>query len=119
MNFSGIILGASVFLIIGICHPIVIKLEYYYGKQSWWVLFVAGLLSAAVSLFVEDSIISSIFGAFAFSNFWGIHEILTQEKRVLRGWFPENPARHEYYEKRRQELGDAIYRKGQKPASKK
>ena len=24
--------------------------------------------------------------------------------RVLRGWFPENPARHEYYERRRREL---------------
>jgi hypothetical protein len=21
-----------------------------------------------------------------------------QEKRVLRGWFPENPKRHDYYE---------------------
>ena len=111
MNFSGIILGASVFLIIGICHPIVIKLEYYYGKQSWWVLFFAGLGFAAASLFVENGVLSSIFGAFAFSQFWGIHEIIAQEKRVLRGWFPENPARHEYYEKRRRELGDALYRK--------
>lgn len=104
MYFAGLILGASVFLIIGIGHPIVIKLEYYYGKQSWWVLFVVGLLALAASLFIENTILSSIFGAFAFSKFWGIHELITQEKRVLRGWFPENPARHEYYEKRRREL---------------
>ena len=24
--------------------------------------------------------------------------------RVLRGWFPENPKRHDYYERRRKEL---------------
>lgn len=104
MYFAGIILGASVFLIIGIGHPIVIKLEYYYGKQSWWVLLVVGLIALAASLFIENTILSSIFGAFAFSKFWGIHELIAQEKRVLRGWFPENPARHEYYEKRRREL---------------
>ena len=104
MYFAGIILGAAVFLIIGIGHPIVIKLEYYYGKQSWWVLLVVGLIALAASLFIENTILSSIFGAFAFSKFWGIHELIAQEKRVLRGWFPENPARHEYYEKRRREL---------------
>ena len=27
-----------------------------------------------------------------------------QEKRVLRGWFPENPKRHEYYQSRRKEM---------------
>ena len=29
-----------------------------------------------------------------------------QEKRVLRGWFPENPQRHEYYEARRKEMAE-------------
>ena len=27
-----------------------------------------------------------------------------QEKRVLKGWFPENPKRHNYYEKNRREM---------------
>ena len=31
MLFNGIIVGAAVFLIIGICHSIVIKLEYHLG----------------------------------------------------------------------------------------
>ena len=118
MHFSGIILGAAVFLIIGIGHPIVIKLEYYYGKNSWWVLFLAGAIAVVLSLIIENNLISSICGAFAFSKFWGIHELIAQEKRVLRGWFQENPARHEYYEKRRRELGDAIYPKGRKPQAK-
>ena len=108
MNFSGIIVGASVFLIIGICHPVVIKMEYHWGKRSWWVLCLAGLLFTAASLFVQGTILSTILGAAAFSCFWGIHEILAQEMRVLRGWFPENPRRHAYYERRRAELGDRL-----------
>jgi hypothetical protein len=101
MNLNGIIVGAAVFLIIGICHPIVIKLEYHWGKQSWWVMALAGVVFSAFSIFVDNLILSTILGAAAFSCFWGIHEIICQEKRVLRGWFPENPKRHDYYEKLR------------------
>lgn len=104
MNFSGVIVGAAVFLIIGICHPIVIKMEYYWGKGSWWVLLLAGLCFAGTSLFIADVIWSTIRGAFAFSCFWGIHEIFAQERRVLKGWFPENPVRHAYYESKRNNL---------------
>lgn len=104
MNLNGIIVGAAVFLIIGICHPIVIKMEYYWGKKSWWVLALAGVICSVWSMFVESLIISTIIGAAAFSCFWGIHEVITQEKRVLRGWFRENPKRHEYYEQRRKEM---------------
>jgi hypothetical protein len=104
MNFNGIIVGAAVFLIIGICHPIVIKLEYNYGKKSWWVMALAGVIFSCASLFVKDSLWSTVLGAAAFSCFWGIHEIITQEKRVLKRWFPENPKRHAYYEQKRKEL---------------
>ncbi len=104
MNLSGIIVGAAVFLSIGICHPAVIKMEYYWGRNSWWVWLVAGLGFSAASLFIPDDILSTIVGGFAFSCLWGIHEMFLQEKRVLKGWFPENPARHDYYEKRRKSL---------------
>ena len=43
MNLNGIIVGTAVFLIIGICHPIVIKMEYNWGKKCWWVLLSVGL----------------------------------------------------------------------------
>lgn len=92
------------FLSIGICHPAVIKMEYYWGRNSWWVWLVAGLGFSAASLFIQSGILSTIVGGFAFSCLWGIHEMFLQEKRVLKGWFPENPARHAYYEKKRQEL---------------
>lgn len=109
MDFSGIIVGAAVFLIIGICHPIVIKMEYHWGKKSWWVLALAGVLFAVASLFFSG-IVSTILGAAAFSAFWGIHEILSQEMRVLRGWFPENPARADYYARRREALKEELKR---------
>ena len=108
MNLSGLIVGVAVFLIIGICHPITIKMEYYWGKRSWLVFCAAGVIFTVASILVDGMILSTILGAAAFSCFWGIDEIISQEMRVLRGWFPENPARHEYYERRRAELGDKI-----------
>jgi len=104
MNLNGIIVGAAVFFIIGICHPIVIKMEYYWGKKSWWVLALAGAIVAAGSLFVKNQIWSTILGAAAFSFFWGIHEVIAQERRVLKGWFPENPKRSDYYAQKRKEM---------------
>lgn len=98
ININGIIAGAATFLIIGLCHPLVIKAEYYLGKKIWWAFLGAGLLLGTISLFMENDTVATIFGAGAFSFFWGIGEILAQEKRVLKGWFPENPKRHQYYQ---------------------
>ena len=93
MNFSGIIVGLATFLIIGIFHPIVIKAEYHFGKQCWWAFTLAGVAFAALSLFLESLVWATITGVTAFSCFWSIHELFEQEKRVSRGWFPENPKR--------------------------
>lgn len=98
MNINGIIVGAATFLIIGICHPIVIKMEYYWGKKSWWLLLAAGIILSVISLTIKNIVTSTIAGAAAFSCFWGILEMFQQEKRVLKGWFPENPKRHGYYQ---------------------
>ena len=73
-------------------------MEYHWGKGSWWLLLLVGLAFAAASVFMNGDVLSTIFGAAAFSCFWGILEVFEQEKRVLKGWFPENPARHGYYE---------------------
>ena len=51
-------------------------------------------------------ILAVILGAAGFSCYWGIHELLAQEFRVLRGWFPENPARAEYYKRQREKYPD-------------
>ena len=98
ISFEGILLGASVFLIIGIFHPIVIKMEYYLGKRSWWILLIAGIVFCILSVFAINQTVSAIFGATAFSCFWSIHELFEQEQRVLKGWFPMNPKRENYYQ---------------------
>lgn len=101
MNLSGILAGAATFLIIGLSHPLVIKLEYHYGKKGWVFLAILGAAAAVLSLLFSHIIVSTVFGAVAFSFFWGVKEMFDQEKRVLKGWFPENPKRHAYYQKQR------------------
>lgn len=92
MNWSGIVLGAASFLIIGIFHPIVIKAEYHLGKGCWWIFALAGAGFCAASL-TAGGVLSAVLGVFGFSCFWSILELFQQEKRVKKGWFPANPKR--------------------------
>ena len=94
MNFTGIIIGGSVFLMIGIFHPIVIKAEYYYGTKCWPIFALVGLLTLIGSILISSTVWSVLLGSFAFSCFWSILELFEQKKRVERGWFPKNPNRH-------------------------
>lgn len=102
LYFGGIAVGAATFLIIGICHPIVIKGEYYFGRKFWWFFFIAGILCTVASVLTPGYILSTLLGASAFSFFWGVKEVFDQEKRVLKGWFPENPKRKDYYARLRE-----------------
>ncbi len=101
MNFTGLIVGLSAFLFIGMFHPIVIKAEYRFGTGCWWVFLVAGLLATAASLLVRGYILSTVLGVFAFSCFWSILEVFEQKRRVEKGWFPANPKRLHTYNFRR------------------
>lgn len=91
MNYQGIIIGFMAFLIIGIFHPIVIKTEYYFGKRVWPVFLVSGIVFIVLSLFVENVAISALIGITGFTLLWSIHELIEQEERVRKGWFPKNP----------------------------
>ena len=91
MNFTGIIVGLATFLIIGVFHPIVIKTEYYFGTRCWWVFLLAGIIFGAVSLLINNLILSTILGVTAFSSFWSILELKEQKERVRKGWFPAGP----------------------------
>lgn len=105
LNFDGILVGASTFLAIALCHPLVIKAEYLLGRKAWWLFLCAGVCCASASLLMESFIASTVCGAFAFSFFWGIVEVFQQERRVLKGWFPENPKRAAYYAELRKKKG--------------
>lgn len=91
MNLSGIILGASAFLLIGVFHPIVVKAEYYLGKKCWWMFALVGVACCVASLMLRSIVLASILGVAGFSCFWSVHELFEQEERVKKGWFPENP----------------------------
>ncbi len=93
MNPDGILIGLVSFAIIGALHPVVIKMEYHLGKRYWPVFAVTGAASLIGSLIVQDTVVSAILGVLSFSLFWSIHELIEQEERVRRGWYPRKPGR--------------------------
>ncbi len=93
IHFTGLAIGASTFLIIGLFHPVVIKAEYHWGTRCWWLFLLLGILALIGSVLIKNVMAASILGVFAFSSFWSIKEIFEQEERVKKGWFPKNPKR--------------------------
>ena len=93
MYFTGLTIAISTFIIIGVFHPIVIKTEYYTGTKFWWIFSLCGIICIALSLLVEQVIISSVTGVLGASFLWSIGELFEQKKRVEKGWFPKRPKR--------------------------
>lgn len=93
-SLTGLAIGLCTFLIIGLCHPLVIKGEYYFGVKCWWAFLVGGAACTIGALSVENVFWQSLLGVGAFSLFWSIKEIFEQRKRVEKGWFPRKPNRH-------------------------
>lgn len=106
LHFTGIIIAVSTFLIIGLCHPLVIKQEYYTGTRYWWVYLLVGVVCVGLAFFVPNCfetertgiVVSSILGVTGASFLWGIGELYAQKERVKKGWFPMNPKRRHEYE---------------------
>lgn len=88
-HLTGLIIGLSTFLIIGIFHPLVIKGEYYFGVKCWWAFLLMGMLGIAGTFLIHHIILSSLCGVFGFSSLWSIGELFAQRKRVEKGWFPK------------------------------
>lgn len=94
MYIKGILIGIIAFASIGIWHPIVIKGEYYFGKKACIPVFlIVGVACLLGSLVCPQDVISTGLAVFGFSGLWGIGEVISQEKRVQKGWFPKNPKR--------------------------
>ena len=85
-NLTGLVIGISTFLIIGLFHPVVIKCEYYFGTRCWWIFLIFGVLGIISSLYVRQVLWSSLL------------EVFEQKGRVKKGWFPMNPKRKKEYE---------------------
>ena len=91
--FTGLVIGVFSFLVIGLFHPIVIKVEYYTGTCLWWVFFLVGIVGCIASILTENVIASSLSSILSFTCFWSIKELFEQQERVKKGWFPKNPKR--------------------------
>lgn len=94
MNYDGLIIGLSTFILIGVFHPIVIKSEYYWGTKIWPLFLLAGLGLCGLSIFITNGLLSIVFGVAGFSSLWSIFELFHQKKRVDKGWYPKNPKRN-------------------------
>ena len=99
MHFTGIIIAAITFLIIGLFHPIVIKTEYYFGTKPWWMFLLVGICAICLAIYTADVLISASLGVLGASSLWAIGELFDQKKRVEKGWFPMNPKRKTDYKK--------------------
>ena len=53
-NLTGLVIGISTFLIIGLFHPVVIKCEYYFGTRCWWMFLIFGILGIIAALYVRQ-----------------------------------------------------------------
>lgn len=100
MQFDGVLIAAAAFLAIGLFHPLVIQAEYHFSKSCWPVFCAAGCLLIAASLLTEDTRLSAVLAVAGACSLWSILELFHQERRVKKGWYPENPKRKSPEKKR-------------------
>ena len=93
MNFTALIIGVVAFVTIGVFHPVVVKLEYHFGKKIWWMVFLAGTVLLLTSLFTSG-IPSLALGVVAFGLYWTTVELFFQHERVKKGQAKANPKRN-------------------------
>ena len=93
LYYTGVIIAVSTFLIIGLFHPIVIKVEYHTGTRYWWVFLVCGIISVGAAFLVANVLCSALLGVLGASCLWSIGELFEQKQRCEKGWFPKNPKR--------------------------
>ncbi|HKL37995.1 MAG TPA: DUF4491 family protein, partial [Bacteroidales bacterium] len=91
--FEGFLIGLAAFVLIGIFHPVVIRVEYHYGKRVWPIFLIAGLAATIVSLFLDQRMLSVLFGVLGFALFWSTLELFKQHERVVKGQAKKNPKR--------------------------
>ena len=88
MNADGLLAGMATLVIIWVTRYACIAGEYHMGKSFRYVFLGLGLFGVGASLFFGNLLVSAIFAVFGFANLWGIHEVIEQEERVKKGWYP-------------------------------
>lgn len=99
MNWTGLLLGLWMLLVIGLGFVWVIKVEYYLGAFVWKAVLALGATLVVASLFVPSFWGSALLGILGGSVVWGATELPDQEERVRQGIFPDNPNKWAYRRK--------------------
>ena len=86
MQFAGVMLGLITFIMIGVLHVAVVKIERIWGSQLWPAFVILGLLLGLWSLFVDDVFISALLGVNGFLFAWSGPELKKQKERVEHGY---------------------------------
>lgn len=84
MQYAGIIVGINMFIMIGILHVAVVRIERVIGSQVWPWFVVLGIIFVAVSLIVDDALFSALLGVSGFLFAWSGPELRKQRERVQR-----------------------------------
>ncbi|MCW4013294.1 MAG: DUF4491 family protein [Candidatus Bathyarchaeota archaeon] len=90
MQYAGIILGVITFVMIGILHVAVVKIEQIWGAHLWPWFVVIGVLMGIGSLFVDDVLVSALLGINGFMFAWSGPELKKQKERVASGYYHEH-----------------------------
>ena len=82
MVYAGLILGVYTFIMIGILHVAVVRIERAIGSQIWPGFVILGFAFGAGSLIVDDVLISALLGVSGFLFAWSGPELKKQKERV-------------------------------------
>ncbi len=89
MNLDGLIAGIATWVIIWATRYACIAGEYHIGQRFRYVFLTLGIAGVLASLLMPNLLLSAIMAIFGFANLWGIHEVVEQEDRVKKGWYPK------------------------------
>jgi hypothetical protein len=85
LQLAGIVIGAATFILIGLLHVAVIKVEYHLGARYWPAFALAGVALVTSSVVSESPLISGVLGAAGFAVAWSAPELIKQRERVEKG----------------------------------
>lgn len=83
MQYAGIIVGIHTFIMIGVLHFAVVKIERVIGSHIWPWFVVLGLVFGVASVMVSDVLASALLGVSGFLLAWSGPELRKQKERVL------------------------------------
>ncbi len=89
---EGPVVGAMVFLLVGVCHPLVVKVEYHLGQRVWWLFILLSFCCFVASLTLPE-LPSLSLGACGAAAYWCALELRMQHQRVGLGRAKRNPKR--------------------------